>query len=207
MDTQAAGSEPGLTADTDDSSLPDTVERRLGLDAIDRSGAKSVAAAVFDAVRQAIVAGQLEPGQRYYEHELAAELGVSRTPVREAVRSLAAQGVVINTEGRRGFVVVDPRKDVAVVFEIRKRLEGLAARLAADHVTVPQLQSLDAILETMREMIDADDIEKSRERIAELNNAFHTAINEASGSARSGRPHRTAGADLSVTPAHQALLP
>jgi DNA-binding GntR family transcriptional regulator len=184
VDTQATGSDDALTADAGDSSLPDSAAQRLGLTEIDRSGAKSVAAAVLEAIRQAIVVGQLEAGHRYFENELAAELGVSRTPVREAVRSLAAQGLVVNAEGRRGFVVVDPRQDVAVVYEIRKGLEGLAARLAADHITVPQLQNLDATLEAMLSLIDADNVEENRDRIAELNNAFHTAINEASGSAR-----------------------
>ena len=91
---------------------------------------------------------------------------------------------MINTEGRRGFVVVDPRQDVEVVYEIRKRLEGLAARLAADHITVPQLQNLDGIMEEMWAMVDAADIDENRDRIAELNHTFHIAINEASGSAR-----------------------
>lgn len=184
MDTKANGTDADLAAEAADTSLPDAQVVRLGLAEIDRAGTQSVATAVFEAIRQAIVAGRLEPGQRYFEHELAAELKVSRTPVREAVRSLSAQGLVINTEGRRGFVVVDPRQDVEVVYEIRKRLEGLAARLAADHITVPQLQNLDGILEEMWAMVDAADVDENRERIAELNHTFHIGINEASGSAR-----------------------
>jgi DNA-binding GntR family transcriptional regulator len=184
VDTQGTDVDADVTAGPGNPPLPDIAAHTLGLAEIDRSGVTSVAVAVLDAIRQAITAGQLEPGHRYFENELAAELGVSRTPVREAVRSLAAQGLVVNTEGRRGFVVVDPRHDIAVVYEIRKRLEGLAARLAANHITVPQLQNLDAISEDMRSMIDAGEIEANRERFAELNTAFHTAINAASGSAR-----------------------
>ena len=80
MDTQATGTDAGPTAGAADTSLPDTQVQRLGLAEIDRTGTQSVATAVFEATRQAIVTGRLEPGQRYFEHELAAELKVSRRP-------------------------------------------------------------------------------------------------------------------------------
>jgi DNA-binding GntR family transcriptional regulator len=184
VDSHIFDSGQDLNAHPRSTPVPPVGAEGLGLSEIDRSNSKSLATSVFTAIRQGIVDGQLEAGHRYFENEIATELGVSRTPVREAVRSLAAQGIVLLTDGRRGFVIIDPRQDVSVVYEIRKRLEGLAARRAADHITVPQLQRLETLLEEMLAIIDADDIEASRERLAELNDAFHSGVNEASESTR-----------------------
>ena len=163
---------------------PTSVAGVATLTPIDRSSAEPLHVSVFNAIRQAIIDGKLVPGQRYFENDVATRFGVSRTPVREALRSLAAQGTVLFTEGRRGFVVVDPIEDVAVVYEVRQRLEGLAALLAAQHITVPELQALDSILDEMLAIIETGDTASQIDRIADLNDAFHNGVNAASGSSR-----------------------
>lgn len=95
-------------------------------------------------LRDAIVEGRLGPGDRLVEQRIAADLGVSRTPVREAIRALAAEGLVV-TEVNRGAVVrpLDAR-DIHDVYEVRARLEGLAAALAAERHRPEDLADLDA---------------------------------------------------------------
>lgn len=146
---------------------------------VERTSNESLQAAVLTALRDAIVQGRLEPGARYFENDLAHRLGVSRTPLREALRALEAQGLVLFTEGRRGFEVVDPVDDAAVVYEIRQRLEGLAARLAAAVITVPELDALTGIQTRMMAIIESPDPATRLEELAELNGQFHSRVSGA----------------------------
>ena len=79
---------------------------------------------VFEAIRQAIIDGTLEPGQRLMEAQLAEELGVSRTPVREAIRKLELGNFVVIIPRRGAYVADISLKDVSEVFEIRHLAEG-----------------------------------------------------------------------------------
>jgi DNA-binding GntR family transcriptional regulator len=83
------------------------------------------------------------------------------------------------TEGRRGFEIVDPVQDAAVVYEMRQRLEGLAARLAAEVITVPELEALNAVQARMMAIIESADPSRSLDELAELNGLFHSRINSA----------------------------
>ena len=78
---------------------------------------------VFKMLRQAILTGKLQPGDRLVERELAEQLGVSRTPVREALRKLELENLVTHIP-RKGVVVSESRKDVIEIFDIRASLEG-----------------------------------------------------------------------------------
>lgn len=150
------------------------------LQVIDRSSSDSLQVSVYAALESAIINARLPIGQRFFEKDVAARLGVSRTPVREAIRRLEAQGRVIFTEGRRGFEVANPLDDVAVVYDIRKRLEGLAASLAAQFITVPELEVLDAVQFRTLELLNGGEATQHVEELADLNARFHHGVNAAS---------------------------
>jgi len=129
---------------------------------------------VADAVKAMIQNGQLEPGAELRQRELAEMLGVSPTPVREALRRLEAEGYVAH-EPHRGTVVMWPeRSDVYEVAVIRGMLEGRGAELAAKRVTTSDLDDLD---ELNRRLVESDE---ATERLA-LDREFHGRICEISG--------------------------
>jgi DNA-binding GntR family transcriptional regulator len=135
----------------------------------------------YSAIRDQILSGEFPGGHRLREDELAAMIGVSRTPIREALRSLTAEGLV-NHERNRGFQVESwTLKDLEEVHALRSLLEPFATALAA----TSGLLDMDALAAIANEMDDA--INQPRldfELIAELNNRFHDAIMEASGNQR-----------------------
>jgi len=132
---------------------------------------------VLAALRTAIINGDYPPGERLTEERLAADFGVSRNPVREALRVAEADGFVV-TLPRRGAVVASPsRTAVADVFAVRERLEPLGARLAAERADARGVAGLRAMLEQARLATDADDLT----RVAELNTALHLRILHLSG--------------------------
>ena len=89
---------------------------------------------VFNTLRQAILKGELEPGERLMEMQLAEQLGVSRTPIREAMRKLELEGLVLMIP-RKGAVVAEiTEKSLRDVLEVRKALEELAVRLACEKI-------------------------------------------------------------------------
>jgi len=109
---------------------------------------------VYEFLRDRILTGQYEAGMRLRPEQIAAELGVSRMPVREAVRQLDAQGL-LTTLPNRGVVVskLTP-EEVVELFEIRAPLEGLAARFAVAHITDEALLDIDHLLARMRLVAD-----------------------------------------------------
>lgn len=115
---------------------------------------------VFDVLRSSITSGALQPGERLMENQLAEQLRVSRTPVREAIRKLEQEGLVVMVP-RRGTYVADLSiRDINEVFEIRTALEVLAAGLAAERITEEDLEELERILVEIGEHIDHWDMEK-----------------------------------------------
>lgn len=136
---------------------------------------------VYNSIRSMILSGELEGNTWLREADLSIELGVSRTPVREAFRRLATQGLVLH-EWNRGVKVKEwGVKDLNEVFGVRSRLEPWGCGLAATAGTAP----LDKLTELATEM----DVEATREppnidRITELNNRFHWLILEAANNER-----------------------
>ncbi|BDE05692.1 GntR family transcriptional regulator [Vulcanimicrobium alpinum] len=125
---------------------------------------------IHDRLRQAILSGDLAPGTPVIEAELAARLGASRTPIREALRRLEAEGL-LEPRGLRGTVVRELREDdVSCVFEIREALESLAARRAARVMRPAQLEKLEEHVAAMGEAVD-DPAEMERQ-----DTAFHDVI-------------------------------
>ncbi len=131
---------------------------------------------ISETLREAIVAGTLKPGERLMEIQLAEELGVSRTPVREAIRKLELEGFVVMIP-RRGTYVADLSiKDVNEVFEIRTALDILAAGLAVERITEEELEQLERVLVEIGEYIEQNDIEK----IVAADGRYHDILYRAS---------------------------
>ena len=101
---------------------------------------------VCETLRDAIRKGVLAPGERLMEIQLAEELGVSRTPVREAIRKLELEGYVIMMPRRGTYVANLSIRDVNEVFEIRTSLDSLASGLAAERITDEELEHLQRLL-------------------------------------------------------------
>ena len=125
--------------------------------------------AVCETLRDAIRKGILEPGERLMEVQLADELGISRTPVREAIRKLEQEGYVIMMPRRGTYVSDISTGDVKEIFEIRSALESLAAGLAARRIEPDELETLQNLLIEIEGYIAKNDIEK----IVETDIKFH----------------------------------
>ena len=104
---------------------------------------------VFDVLMSAIMQGQLSPGERLLEVQLADEMGVSRTPVREAIRRLELEGFVVIVPRKGAYVAGLSINDVEEVYEIRTVLETLAVRLAAQRMQPADYAQLDELAEKM----------------------------------------------------------
>lgn len=128
---------------------------------------------VRDELRERIADGRIEPGQRLYEIALAAELGVSRLPVREAIRMLESEGMV-SVLPRRGGVLVRQldREDVENLFDVREALEVLAARRAAERADEVGLGELRRLVTTARDAHCAGDAAG----VDAANTAFHEQV-------------------------------
>ena len=131
---------------------------------------------VFETLRDAIRKGILKPGERLMEIHLAEQLGVSRTPVREAIRKLELEGYVIMMPRRGTYVSNLSIKDINEVFEIRTSLDSLASGLAAERITDEELEHLQRLLVVIGEAIK----EKNMEKIVEADTKFHDILYQAS---------------------------
>lgn len=132
---------------------------------------------VFEALREAIINGTLKPGERLMEVQLAEEMGVSRTPVREAIRKLELEKLVVMVPRKGAYVADISKTEIAEVFEIRRALEGLAAQLAADRATNDQLETLERYLFRISEAIDKGDLEATIMLDTEFHNELYQAAN------------------------------
>jgi DNA-binding GntR family transcriptional regulator len=128
--------------------------------------------AIFRHIGQAIVEGTIPPNQRLVENQLCAQFGCSRSPLREAIRMLAAEGLVTITPRRGARVVELTPKTLRDVFEVRVLLEGLAARLAAENRTDADVAELRSLSSSMRSVVASG----TKERFFSLNQTFHEAL-------------------------------
>ncbi|GAA3183653.1 MULTISPECIES: GntR family transcriptional regulator [Streptomyces] len=132
---------------------------------------------VHEELRERIIEGEYPAGRRLVERELAEELGVSRIPLREAMQRLESEGFLL-VQARRGAVVADfGTEDAEHLFDVREKLEGLAAGLAARRATPTQLRAMERLLTRSRKASEA-----GRLREAVTHNAdFHQLVVDASG--------------------------
>ena len=142
---------------------------------------------VVDAVRKAILSGRYQPGKRLIEERLASDMGVSRVPIREALRLLAAEGLIEITPRRGATVVALSRAAAREMIEVRATLEGLNARLAARRHLPATVRALEAVLETGNRATAKGDAST----LYELNARFHDLLANAGGNAVLGEIMRT----------------
>ena len=137
----------------------------------------SGAQVVYTTLHDQITSLQLPPGTRLHETELAASHDVSRTPLREALRMLLADGLVQQLP-TGGMVVapLDPEQ-MRDLYEVRSVLEGVIARQAAERVTDADLAALEALVDQMSRLVDYPD------EMLRLGNAFHARLLDVSGNA------------------------
>lgn len=138
---------------------------------------QSRASTIRDLIEQDIVTGRFAPGQRLDEVKLAERFGVSRTPIRESLRQLAATDLVEISPYRGVFVRVIPLPEMLNMFEVMSELEGMCARLAARRRTESQLAEIEearAVCDVTRASGDADEYYYANER-------FHGLVYAASG--------------------------
>jgi DNA-binding GntR family transcriptional regulator len=133
---------------------------------------------VLDTLRQAIIDGRLAPGARLTERELTEMLGVSRTVVREALRSLEAEGLVHVIPNKGPVVRELSRAEAEDLYQIRAVLEGLAARLFVQHASAEQVEQLEQSLAVVVEAYDSGDAA----RVLETKNRFYDVLFAGAGS-------------------------
>ena len=130
---------------------------------------------VFNTLREAILKGDLKPGERLMELQLAAKLGVSRTPIREAIRMLELEGLAVTVPRKGAEVARMTEKDMEDVLQIRRALDELAVQLACDKITEQQLWTLKTAARGFEESTRSRDVKK----VAQADVAFHEAIYKA----------------------------
>lgn len=127
---------------------------------------------VFNTLRQAILRGELKPGERLLEIHLANKLGVSRTPIREAIRKLELENLVVMVP-RKGAVVAEiTEKSLRDVLEVRRALEALAVKLACEKITDEEIGELKVAAKEFEEALKTGDVTI----FAEADVRFHDII-------------------------------
>ena len=130
---------------------------------------------VCEVLRDAIRGGILKPGEWLKENDLADELLVSRTPVREAIRKLEQEGYVVTVPRRGAYVASVSIRDINEIFEIRAALEALACELAAERITDEEQERLERLLVAIGRAIEEHDME----RIVRTDIEFHELLYQA----------------------------
>lgn len=132
---------------------------------------------IFNSLREAIIIGELKPGERLMEVQLAEKMGVSRTPVREAIRKLELEGLV-NMVPRKGAHVASlSPKDIVDVLEVRGALDGLATALSSTRIKEDQLKELRQVNNQFANYVEKDNLQGSIKKDVE----FHEIIYRSSG--------------------------
>lgn len=135
---------------------------------------------VFNTLRRAILTGELKPGERLMEIHLANRLGVSRTPIREAIRKLELEGLVTMIPRRGAEVAQISEKSLQDVLEVRRALDALCTALACERITAEGKNALKKACDNFEEATKTRDAVT----IAEADVAFHDIIVQATGNQR-----------------------
>lgn len=141
----------------------------------------SLGGRVFQKIREDILNGKYKENDELRENTIGKELGVSRTPVREALRQLELEGLVSIIPNKGAYVTGISHKDVWDIYVIRSMLEGLCARWAAEHIKEAQLDELEETI-LLSEFQMKKESGFSAEQVAALDSRFHSILYEASGS-------------------------
>ena len=136
---------------------------------------------VFQNIRENILNGVYKENEELRENTIAKELGVSRTPVREALRQLELEGLVKIVPNKGACVTGITQKDVKDIYAIRSLLEGLCARWATEHITDEQIEELEEIVMLAEYHLNRNKKEQSQQ-VTELDGKFHEILYNASNS-------------------------
>jgi len=131
---------------------------------------------VFETIRNAIISGSLKPGERLMEVQMAERLGVSRTPIREAIRKLELEGLIIMLPRKGAYVADLSVKDLTEVLEIRAALEGMATGLAVTRINECEIEELELIALKFHKALENGDLEE----LLFQDSQFHETIFKAS---------------------------
>lgn len=132
---------------------------------------------VFYTLRQAILKGELEPGERLMEMQLAEQLGVSRTPIREAIRKLELEGFVLMIPRRGAIVAKITEKDLKDVLEVRASLERLSTKLACERMEEETIEELREAQEAFKAALRGDDITLQAQKDVEFHDVIYKSTN------------------------------
>lgn len=135
---------------------------------------------VFNTLRQAILTGELKPGERLMEIHLANKLGVSRTPIREAIRKLELEGLVTMIPRRGAEVAQITEKSMNDVLEVRRAMDVLCVELACERISEEELSLLKTACDNFEQMVKTRDVKK----IARADVELHDIILRATGNSR-----------------------
>lgn len=127
----------------------------------------------YNHIKSDILAGIFEPGERLTEEHLAKSLGVSRTPVREALHKLATEGLIQPLESRGFCVAQDSLEEIEDLFDIRAALEGYAIRIICERITDPTIKKLNGFIEKADDALRRNKLDE----IFEYNTQFHDTLN------------------------------
>jgi DNA-binding GntR family transcriptional regulator len=154
---------------------------------------------VFEALRDSILGEVFLPGQRLSPDELAARLGVSLTPIKEAIARLATEGLIVIKPRSGTFVADISPEDVAETFEIRAALESLAAERLAPVVTADDLRRFRALVAAMERPVTSE-----RQRVAHdrANTDFHDLLVERAGNNKLRQLYRSLRAHMTIARVH-----
>ncbi len=142
------------------------------LEPIDLNTKEPLREAICNTIRNAITTGRMRPGERLMEIQLAEDLGISRTPVREAIRKLEMEGFVVMIPRRGTYVADISLKDITEIYEIRISLDMLAASLAAERIEPAELEEMDRQLLLTGEYSKKMDMQK----IVACDSVFHDVL-------------------------------
>lgn len=131
---------------------------------------------IYERIEQAIINGELKPGEKIIESQLAQEMGISRTPVREALRLLESKGYVSQSEKGGVNVTEISKENIKEWSEIKNVLNELAIKKAAENITEEQLEELEKVLLKMKSAVEED----NEIEISQGNAEFHSLIYKAS---------------------------
>ena len=150
----------------------DTILRKLSLRSNSLKSAITVRQRAYEHLKSAILSGRLDPGKRLAEEHLAEELGVSRTPVREALHKLELEGLIKPLE-TRGFVVSkDSREEIEELFDMRAILEGYGLRVISEKVSENLLKQLNGLIENGEDALRR----KQLREVFKWNTQFHDTL-------------------------------
>jgi len=162
----------------------------------DKAVPRTLRAEVVDMIRDAIVTGKLSPGERLKENDLAEQMSVSRSPVREAFRQLEQEGLIVSIPNQGSFVKAFDEDDVREIFTLRAALEDLACEivLREGKLQPADFDRLEAYIERQREAIQARDFDW----LTDLDMDFHEFICAKSGFGRLLKMWRSLRAQIQV---------